>query len=182
MQEKEMSSLAIASASIILKHVTNANCAIMSPDKEFPYKTLQVSAGGGPVARARALIFNPEGKILLVRHHHPYWSLPGGKVDALESTLEAVHRELIEEMDLPIDDLRLRFITEWPERNSIEFFFVGSTDRINTEGMDREVLSGKLEEVAFHAFGSQEFKPEELSTMPLEEIMEEKVTYLGVRK
>ena len=51
----------------------------------------------------RALLVTPDEHILLVRFEFPdatVWSLPGGGLDPGESHLEALHRELIEEVGL----------------------------------------------------------------------------------
>lgn len=149
---------------------------------KFPYKNLQVSAGGGPVPRARALIFNPNGEILLVKHNNlGFWALPGGKVDALESSETAIRRELLEEMELEVPDLRLRFIAELPHINSIEFFFVGTTEFLTTENLRQAVETGELQDVAFHPFGSAEaFRPGALAAMTRQQLFEEGVEYLGI--
>lgn len=156
----------------------------------FPYSSLQVSAGGGPVLRARALLFNAKGEILVVQHparhlaegqaRPAFWALPGGKVDALESAMVAIVRELEEELDLKVPDLRLRFIAELPFINSLEFFFVGSIGQETTAGMDRAVQSGELAAVAFQPFGAADlFKPAAIATMSLEKIQGQGVEYLG---
>jgi 8-oxo-dGTP pyrophosphatase MutT (NUDIX family) len=51
----------------------------------------------------RALLVTPDEHILLVRFEFPdatVWSLPGGGIDPGESDLDALHRELIEEVGL----------------------------------------------------------------------------------
>jgi len=51
----------------------------------------------------RALLVTPDEHILLVRFEFPdatVWSLPGGGLDPGETYLEALHRELIEEVGL----------------------------------------------------------------------------------
>jgi 8-oxo-dGTP diphosphatase len=51
----------------------------------------------------RALLVTPDQHILLVRFEFPdatVWSLPGGGLDPGESHLDALHRELIEEVGL----------------------------------------------------------------------------------
>ena len=58
-----------------------------------------------------------QGRVLLCRQEKPgkqYWLLPGGGVDAGESLIEALRRELREELgvDLVVD----RSLGEWPIR------------------------------------------------------------------
>jgi ADP-ribose pyrophosphatase YjhB (NUDIX family) len=62
-----------------------------------------------PRIRVSALL-RWEGRILLCRHEKPgkeYWLLPGGGVDSGESLVEALRRELLEEVgigeDLPLE-------------------------------------------------------------------------------
>ena len=54
---------------------------------------------------ARALIINEENKILLVKHtYRKYWYIPGGGVKAGETVLQALARELKEEVGLTIQE------------------------------------------------------------------------------
>lgn len=47
---------------------------------------------------ARALVVDPDGRILLIEHSYtPGWHFPGGGVERDETTEEAIHRELVEE-------------------------------------------------------------------------------------
>ena len=51
----------------------------------------------------RAVLLTPDAHVLLVRFEFPtrtVWALPGGGLDPGESHLEALHRELIEEVGL----------------------------------------------------------------------------------
>jgi len=52
---------------------------------------------------ARAAVIDPRGRILLVRFEFPTgsrWALPGGGIEADETPVEALHRELAEEVGL----------------------------------------------------------------------------------
>lgn len=50
---------------------------------------------------ARAIVVNPEGKILLVRHQYDEgWFLPGGKMRKNEGDEDALRRELNEEIGI----------------------------------------------------------------------------------
>ena len=49
----------------------------------------------------RALLVDPSGRIALVRHHYVAgWYLPGGGVDKRESAVEAIRREIAEEVGI----------------------------------------------------------------------------------
>ncbi|MGH3074765.1 MAG: NUDIX domain-containing protein, partial [Gaiellales bacterium] len=80
--------------------------------------TWDQSSGGPPdmTLRARAVIPDTEGNVLLDRTHDPakegfYW-FPGGGVEPGETAEEAVKRELIEEAALQIDVLKPLYLSE----------------------------------------------------------------------
>ena len=58
---------------------------------------------------ATACLINPERQLLVVRKRgSPFWMLPGGKIDAGETALQALQRELQEELQwqAPMDHLQ----------------------------------------------------------------------------
>lgn len=66
----------------------------------------QLAEGNARQARKRvaadALIRDRDGRILLVDPtYKPAWDLPGGMAEANEPPLDALRRELVEELDLP---------------------------------------------------------------------------------
>ena len=65
--------------------------------------------------RARAVIVDDEGRLLLDKTHHAkpvfYW-FPGGGVEPGETSTEALERELIEEAALRIEVGRLLYVSE----------------------------------------------------------------------
>ena len=52
----------------------------------------------------KALLLNPDGKVLLLKRHHPvkgiYWDIPGGRLQKGESQMETLLREIKEETGL----------------------------------------------------------------------------------
>lgn len=84
-----------------------------------------------------ALIFNPEGKLLLVQSHkfHGKYVVPGGHVEVGERLVDAVVREAKEETDLDVYDPQLIFFQEfiqdesfWQKMHFIFFDFACKTD------------------------------------------------------
>lgn len=56
---------------------------------------------------ATCLVRNAAGEILLVRHHQRGWELPQGRVEEGEALLPALHREVLEETGIRIENPRL---------------------------------------------------------------------------
>ena len=63
---------------------------------------------------ASCLIHNSDNKILILkrssahRTYHGYWQLPEGKIEGNESPIEALMRELKEEIGLEVTDLKIK--------------------------------------------------------------------------
>lgn len=95
------------------------------PQQNFPHPTVG------------ALIFNPEGKLLLVRSHkfHDKYVVPGGHIEVGEKMTEALIREAKEETGLDIYDPQFIFFQEfiqdesfWQKMHFIFFDFACKTD------------------------------------------------------
>ena len=65
------------------------------------------------VARSRAVIFNEKDEVLLVQHWAggSRWSLPGGGVERGETALEALQREMREELGLSVGPDQISYFT-----------------------------------------------------------------------
>lgn len=61
-----------------------------------------------PIATVGALIFNGDGRVLLVQTHKwsELWGIPGGKIKRGERAVDALRREVDEETGLSIEDIR----------------------------------------------------------------------------
>ena len=84
-----------------------------------------------------ALIFNPEGNLLLVRSHkfHDKYVVPGGHIEVGEKMADALIREAKEETGLDVYDLEFIFFQEfiqdksfWKNMHFIFFDFACKTD------------------------------------------------------
>lgn len=67
-----------------------------------------------PIATVGALIHDGAGKVLMIRTHKwsGKWGIPGGKIKRGEPSLAALHREVLEETALVIDDVRFVIVQD----------------------------------------------------------------------
>lgn len=75
---------------------------------------------------AGALIFNEEGKVLLLKHlFRPGsgWGLPGGFLKPGEQPLEALQRELQEEIGLELEDVEIFLARSFKRPRQVEILF-----------------------------------------------------------
>jgi 8-oxo-dGTP pyrophosphatase MutT (NUDIX family) len=83
---------------------------------------------------ARAVLLDPAGRVLLVRHRfvppalRGCWGLPGGHVESGESPREALRRELFEELRILARELRFSAIWTWRDRLHLVFAGFVSSD------------------------------------------------------
>ncbi|MFF2089670.1 NUDIX hydrolase [Paenibacillus sp. NPDC058174] len=70
---------------------------------------LRALVGNQPLilVRPSAAIVNQRGQILLVQHNDHTWGIPGGLMELGESTEECLRRELKEELQITLKQLRL---------------------------------------------------------------------------
>ena len=106
-------------------------------DQQFPEPTVG------------ALIFNPEGKIFLMKSHkwHGKYVIPGGHIELGETAEEAVKREIKEETGLDVDEVEFihhqEFIFDevfWKKKHFIFLDFACKTKSsqvtLNSEGQE----------------------------------------------
>ena len=77
---------------------------------------------------AGAVIFNDKGEVLLLKHRFRAgsgWGLPGGFMEAGEQPVEAVRRELREEIGLEVDDVNVIAARSFKKPQQVEVLFCG---------------------------------------------------------
>ena len=75
---------------------------------------------------AGALIFNREGKILLLKHRFRAgsgWGIPGGFLEPGEQPEEAMRRELREEIGLEVEDVEILTSRSFRKPQQVEILF-----------------------------------------------------------
>lgn len=87
-----------------------------------------------------AVISDDAGRVLLLRHRFrpgPGWGMPGGFIEQGEQPDEALRRELREEVELEIQDLKLFTTRAFERSRQVEIVFrcraLGETDRLSFE-------------------------------------------------
>lgn len=81
---------------------------ITVPDLGVLVKLFDRRKADRPIATVGALIHDGAGNVLMIRTHKwsDLWGIPGGKIERGESSEDALKREIREETDLEISDIR----------------------------------------------------------------------------
>ena len=121
-----------------------------------------------PEPTVGALIFNPEGQLLLVKTHkwHGKYTIPGGHVELGEQLTEAVQREVKEETGLDVLETEFLCFQEfiydnsfWQKRHFIFFDFICRV------GNEEVTLNDEAEEYRW-------VEVEEVNTYPIDSYLQ----------
>ncbi|MBC8030836.1 MAG: NUDIX domain-containing protein [Pyrinomonadaceae bacterium] len=101
--------------------------------------TIRVSQSHFAVS-AGAIITDNEGRVLLLKHRFrpsPGWGIPGGFIEKGEQPEDALRRELREEVELEVKDVKLLATRAFNEPKQIEILFtaraIDDTERLSFE-------------------------------------------------
>ncbi|HYV84000.1 MAG TPA: NUDIX domain-containing protein [Pyrinomonadaceae bacterium] len=91
---------------------------------------------------AGAVIFNDKGEVLLLKHRFRAgsgWGLPGGFMETSEQPVDALRRELREEIGLEVDDVKVYAARSFKKPKQVEVLFLAHANRdVKSQTMEVE--------------------------------------------
>ena len=95
---------------------------------------------------AGSVIFNQQGQVLLLKHRFRAgsgWGLPGGFIKRGEQPLDALRRELEEEIALKIENAEVFWARSFARPRQVEILFIGETQALpNPQSIEVESAVG----------------------------------------
>jgi phosphoglycolate phosphatase-like HAD superfamily hydrolase/ADP-ribose pyrophosphatase YjhB (NUDIX family) len=106
--------LRAANPDLIVEHLQELRQVLEQNDFCLKPTSKPTEESPQPIATVGALIFNDDGRVLMVRTHKwsDLWGIPGGKIKWGESSVEALRREIKEETNLDITDIRFVLVQD----------------------------------------------------------------------
>jgi phosphoglycolate phosphatase-like HAD superfamily hydrolase/ADP-ribose pyrophosphatase YjhB (NUDIX family) len=106
--------LRAAGPDVIVEHLSELRGLLEKNDFHLLPAAAKVGPESVPVATVGALIFNRQGEVLMLRTHKwsNKWGIPGGKIKGGESSEAALRREIKEETNLNITDIRFVLVQD----------------------------------------------------------------------
>jgi ADP-ribose pyrophosphatase YjhB (NUDIX family) len=78
-------------------------------------------------ATAGAIVLDVDDRVLLLKHRYRSgsgWGIPGGFMERREQPVEALQRELREEVGLEISDVKIVHVRSFPHLKQVEMIFI----------------------------------------------------------
>ncbi len=99
---------------LIVEHLGELQGLLRRKALAFAGGAEQKMSGAMPIATVGALIFNERDEVLMVRTHKwsGLWGIPGGKIKWGETSEDALRRELLEETNLTVEDIRFVLVQD----------------------------------------------------------------------
>lgn len=105
-----LADLRSAQPDVVVEHLGELRALLSGNGGDLP----AAPAPGAPVVTVGALIFNEAGQVLMLRTHKwsDLWGIPGGKIQWGEPAETALRREIREETNLEVRDVRLALVQD----------------------------------------------------------------------
>ncbi len=89
----------------------------------------------------KAVLFDPEGRLLVLREADGDWEFPGGRIDRGEAAMPALHRELDEETGLSVDVFAPVYtaVRERPDKEKFFVYYRCATDQTDVSLSEEHV-------------------------------------------
>ena len=106
--------LRAAKPDVIVEHLRELREILELNDLHIKPQAKRFEESHAPVATVGGLIFDDTGRVLMVRTHKwsNLWGIPGGKIKWGESSEDALRRELREETNLTVDEIRFILVQD----------------------------------------------------------------------
>ncbi len=106
--------LRAAQPDLVVEHLGELEQILTRNEMHLQPSAVQGEATHSPIVTVGGLIFDGEGRVLMVRTHKwsDLWGIPGGKVKWGEPSESALHREIQEETGLEIQEIRFVLVQD----------------------------------------------------------------------
>jgi phosphoglycolate phosphatase-like HAD superfamily hydrolase/ADP-ribose pyrophosphatase YjhB (NUDIX family) len=111
---QSLEQLRVSNPDLIVEHLGELRLLLERHDCDFGAACQQKTVERNPVITVGALIFNDSGQVLMIRTHKwsNLWGIPGGKIKFGERSIDALRREIKEETDLDVTDVRFVLVQD----------------------------------------------------------------------
>ena len=106
--------LRLAEPDLIVEHLRELREVLQQNDLHLKAPVRRFEESHPPIVTVGGLIYEPAGRVLMVRTHKwsNLWGIPGGKIKWGEPAVEALRREVKEETDLAVTEIRFVLVQD----------------------------------------------------------------------
>jgi phosphoglycolate phosphatase len=103
-----------ADPDLIVEHLGELLTILSENQMNLKASDSEAESSHPPIVTVGALIFNGAGRVLMIRTHKwsNLWGIPGGKIKWGETSEAALRREVLEETNLEIDEIRFELVQD----------------------------------------------------------------------
>ncbi len=109
-----LAQLRAAKPDLVVEHLGELREILEENDLHLAPSAQKLAASRPPIATVGAAIFDARGRVMMIRTQKwsNLWGIPGGKIKWGETAIEALRREIKEETDLEISDIRFVLVQD----------------------------------------------------------------------